>query len=248
MIIFPEPTTLNIVLYIAFGVLAASMGPFDYFGAMPMRYSKFRADKGIPSRAGMFMLYFLPLLAALEFALSYLTHPSLIQAIVLLSLLLHYTKRCLEVLFLHKYSGPMEVMTTLSIASFYTVLAAGSSALNASPLARADGLFWLGVVFFAAGEFFNFKHHKILADLRQKTDEYVIPRGGWFEWVACPHYFFELLAWLGLAFMSRHLFLYIAFVGMFGYLAARSIKTLAWYRAKFAEFPKERKALIPFLF
>ncbi len=86
-----------------------------------------------------------------------------------------------------------------------------------------------------------------MADLRQNTSGYVIPRGGWFEWAACPHYFFELLAWLGLALISSHLFVYIAFLGMFGYLLARSLKTLAWYRARFDGFPKERKALIPFL-
>ena len=131
-IILPEPTPLNIFLYLAFTALAAGMGPFDYFGAMPMRYSKFRGEKGIASRAGMFFLYFVPLLAALGFCLPYLTHLSLVQAILLLALLLHYAKRCLEVLFLHKYSGPMDVLTTLSIAGFYTLVAAGISALNAS--------------------------------------------------------------------------------------------------------------------
>lgn len=246
-IIFPEATPLNIILYTAFGALALSMGPFDYFGAMPMRYSKFRAESGIPSRAGMFLLYFVPLLAALGFSLPYLTHPSLVQTILLASLLLHYTKRCLEVLFLHKYSGPMEILTTLAITGFYTLVAAGASALNATPLARPDAWFWLGLLLFATGEALNFWHHKILANLRQNAAGYLIPHAGLFKLVACPHYLFELLAWLGLALISRHLFLFIAFVGMFGYLLARSIKTLAWYRAQLADFPKDRKALIPWL-
>jgi very-long-chain enoyl-CoA reductase len=192
-------------------------------------------------------LYFLPFLAALGLAWPYLTHLSLTQAIMLMALLLHYAKRCLEVLFLHKYSGPMDILTTLAIASFYTLVGAAASALNAAPLARPDGLFWLGAAFFVVGESLNFWHHKLLADLRQKTDLYLIPQGGWFAWVACPHYLFELLSWLGLALLSRHLFMYLAFVGMFGYLLARSLKTLAWYRAKFAQFPKNRKALLPFL-
>jgi very-long-chain enoyl-CoA reductase len=141
----------------------------------------------------------------------------------------------------------MDILTTLAIASFYTLVGAVASALNAAPLARPDGLFWLGAAFFVVGESLNFWHHKLLADLRQKTDLYLIPQGGWFAWVACPHYLFELLSWLGLALLSRHLFMYLAFVGMFGYLLARSLKTLAWYRAKFAQFPKNRKALLPFL-
>ncbi|MCG2785039.1 MAG: 3-oxo-5-alpha-steroid 4-dehydrogenase [Anaerolineae bacterium] len=246
-IFLPEPTLINFILYGAFTVLALSMGPFDYFGPMPMRYSKFRGEKGIFSRAGMFFLYFIPLLAALGFSIPYLTHPSLPQTILLLALLGHFAKRCLEVLFLHKYSGPMDFLTALSIAGFYSLVAAGTSSLNAAALDHPDGWFWLGTILFAAGETLNFWHHKLLADQRGNSREYVIPRGGLFGWVACPHYLFELLAWLGIALISRHLFVYISFVGMFGYLLARSLKTLAWYRAKFPDFPKERKALIPWL-
>lgn len=245
LILFPEPTSLNLALYAAFALLAIGMGPLDYFGPLTMRYSKFRGKSGISSRAGMFFVYFLPLLAALGFSLPYLSHLNLQQTIVLLALLGHFAKRCLEVLFLHKYSGPMDLLTTLTITGFYSLIAAGTSALNTAPLARADGLSWLGLAFFATGEFFNFRHHKILADLRGDGNNYVIPRGGLFEQVACPHYLFELLAWLGIALLSRHLFVYLAFLGMFGYLLARSLKTLAWYRAKFPHFPKERKALIP---
>ena len=247
MPILPEPTPLNLFLYGAFALLAAGMGPFDYFGPMPMRYSKFRGKSGISSRAGMFFIYFIPLLAALAFSRSYLTQPSLLQAILLLAVLGHFAKRCLEVLFLHKYSGPMDIFTTLSITGFYALVAAGIVSLNAAPLTRPDSLFWLGTLLFASGEALNFWHHKLLADLRGAGSEYVLPRGGWFERVACPHYLFELLAWLGIALLSRHLFAYIAFAGMFGYLLARSLKTLSWYRAKFPDFPKERKALIPWL-
>ncbi len=53
-IILPAATQLNLFLYITFGILAVSMGPIDYFGVMPMRYSKFRTKQGIPSRFGMF--------------------------------------------------------------------------------------------------------------------------------------------------------------------------------------------------
>lgn len=244
-ILLPDPAPLNLVLYAAFALLAVGMGPLDYFGLLTMRYSKFRGKGGISSRAGMFFVYFAPFLAALGFSLPYLSHLSLVQAILLLALLGHFAKRCIEALFLHKYSGPMDLPTTLLIASFYSFIAAGTSALNAAPLAHADGLFWLGLAFFAVGEFFNFWHHKILVGLRGESREYVIPRGGLFERVACPHYLFELLAWLGIALLSRHLFVYLAFLGMFGYLLARSLKTLAWYRAKFPDFPKGRKALIP---
>lgn len=246
--IIPEWTPLNLVLYLSFAGLALSMGLSEHFGLLTMRYSKFRPAQGIDSRLGMFLLYFFPLVAALGLALPELAQVSLVQAVVWSALSGHYAKRCLEVLYVHKYSGPMEGFTTFSIGGYYTLVAAGISFLNRWPLPQPDFFFWLGLVFFLGGAAGNYWHHRQLANLRGETRAYVLPRGGWFEYVACPHYFFEIVAWLGLALMSRHLFTGLACVGMTGYLAARSLKTLNWYRQKFPDFPPERKALIPFLF
>lgn len=245
--IFPTWNSVNLLLYAAFTLLALSMGIIEATGLKLMKYSKFRPQSGWHPRAGMFVLYFLPMLAALGVALPSLPGFSLVQAIVLAALLGHFGKRCLEVLFLHKYAGPIDPFTTLAIASFYTLLAGMLSFLNLQPLPAPDAWFWLGLLLFLAGETGNFYHHKLLADLRRETNDYVIPRGGWFEYTACPHYLFEIVAWLGMALLSRHLFAWIAWLGMTGYLLARSRNTLAWYRQKFPEFPKDRKALLPFV-
>ncbi|RPH56748.1 MAG: hypothetical protein EHM81_12675 [Chloroflexi bacterium] len=245
--IFPEWNTANILFHLFAAGMAISTSVGEYLGLTTLKYSKFRAEKGIDSRAGMFFLYFTPLAAALGLALPYIAHPGLIQAIVLAATCGHFAKRCLEVLFVHKYSGPMDVLTTLAIGSFYTFIAAALGALNARPLSQPDPWFWLGLVLFLLGETVNLRHHKILADFRKDTRDYVLPRGGWFDLVACPHYLFEIIAWVGIAFMSRHLFAWIALIGMAGYLLARSLKTLAWYRQKFPGFPRERKALIPYI-
>jgi hypothetical protein len=245
--LFPIWNTLNLVLYSGFALLAVSMGAGEFSGQMTMKYSKFRVEKGLDSRLGMLLLYLVPFLAALGFSLGYLATATLVQAIVLFAICGHFAKRCLEVLLVHKYSGPMELASTLMIGSFYTLVAASISALNTRPLPAADNVFWFGAVLFVCGETASFWHHKLLADLRQDTKEYILPRGGWFEYVACPHYLFEIIAWVGIVLLSRHLFTWIALLGMAGYLLARSLKTLAWYRQKFPNFPQERKALVPFL-
>jgi len=244
---FPEWTTFNIVSYSVLALLALGMGLGEYAGFSTLKYSKFRVEKGLDSRLGMFLLYFVPLLAALGLSFGYSATVTLVQAIVLVAICGHFAKRCLEVLFLHKYSGPIDLATTLMIGTFYTLIAGFISYLNHWPLPAADNLFWLGLLLFFFGETANFAHHKLLADLRKNTSEYVIPRGGWFEYVACPHYLFEIIAWIGILLLSRHLFALIALIGMSGYLLARSLKTLAWYRQKFPQFPQQRKALIPFI-
>src|SRR3546814_2289076 len=87
----------------------------------------------------------------------------------------------------------------------------------------------------------NFAHHKILADLREQQTSYFIPQAGWFRRVTCPHYCFEVVAWIGMALMSHQwAMLLLAFV-MHNYLAARAWKTRQWYRSRFPAYPPGRK-------
>ena len=246
---FPTDWNLvNILFYSVFGIFAVLLGFLDYFELLAMRYSKFSTGKGVPSRLGMFVLYFLPVITATVFALPYLASASLPQWLVFAAVFIHFAKRTYEVLFVHKYSGSMQPFTFVIIVVTYALIAGLISALNVQAIATLDALAIIGVVFFIIGQIGNFYHHKLLADLRKDGDGYHIPRGGWFERATCPHYFFELLAWLGILLLSRHLFTLLAFVAMFGYLTARSIKTRHWYQKRFPNYPKERKNMIPFVF
>ncbi|MBK9210922.1 MAG: DUF1295 domain-containing protein [Anaerolineales bacterium] len=110
-----------------------------------------------------------------------------------------------------------------------------------------DIWFYIGVVLFITGILGNFLHHKTLADLRKNTLDYIIPSGGLFDLVICPHYLFEIITWLGIFMISRHLASLLILIFIVGYLTARSIRTLKWYREKFTGFPPQRKALIPYI-
>jgi len=247
--IFPSNwTPFTIGFYVVFGAFALLLGVLDYYEWMPMRYSKFNLGAGVPSRLGMFILYFLPVLVATVCALPYLAHASAIQWVVFGAVLFHFGKRTLEVLFVHKYSGKIQPFTWGVIISAYALMGGLISWLNAETIPAMDALFYAGIIFIIIGEAANFYHHKLLAGLRQKEEGYHIPRGGWFEYATCPHYFFELLAWLGITLISRHLFTLLVFIAMLGYLTARSVKTRQWYVERFANYPKERKFMIPFIF
>jgi very-long-chain enoyl-CoA reductase len=247
--IFPSVwTPFTIGFYIVFGTFAVLLGFLDYYEFLPMRYSKFSTGKGVPSRLGMFILYFLPVVLATICALPYFATATPIQWIVFGAVVFHFGKRTLEVLFVHKYSGTMQPLTLGIIIAAYSLMGGLISWLNVEAIAKMDALFYLGIMFFILGEAGNFYHHKLLAELRKKEQGYYIPRGGWFEHATCPHYFFELLTWLGLVLVSRHFFTVLVFVAMLGYLTARSIKTRQWYRSRFPEYPKDRKFMIPFIF
>merc|ERR1712086_955457 len=114
----------------------------------------------------------------------------------------------------------------------------------------------LGTILFAVGLLGNLYHHYLLALLRSAgtsksgTKEYQAPRGGFFEFVAAPHYLFELIAWFGIAVASQQITSYLAFLGMVSYLTARSHNQNEWNKKKFDEndWPSSRKNLIPFVF
>lgn len=110
--------------------------------------------------------------------------------------------------------------------------------------------FLSGLVLFALGAAINQQSDAILRSLRRVPGEYKIPRGGMFEYVSGAHYFGELLEWLGFA-LALNAFS-MQGVAFFVYTASnlipRAVSHHAWYQTKFKDaYPKERKAVIPFL-
>jgi len=112
----------------------------------------------------------------------------------------------------------------------------------------------LSKALFGVGIAGNLYHHYLLANLRdsKNTDgpKYVAPKGGLFNYVAAPHYFFELLGWLGIAVVAQQMNAYLVFVCMTSYLAGRAYSQNGWNRSKFSEsdWPASRKNVIPFIF
>ena len=248
VIIMPEWNVASVAVYSLFALLCLSFGFLERKGWLTLNYSKFRTSHGISSRLGMFILYFLPMLTA-DLASFWLIHDaSLVQILVIAAINIHFLKRCLEVLYLHKYSGPINVATVIQIAAAYSLATFLLAYLNRSPIETVDTLFLVGMVLFGVGQIFNFYHHKLLADLRTDDKNYRIPSGGLFDLVTAPHYLMELSAWLGMALMSRHLAAYMVFVWTCSYLLARAMRTHEWYQEKFKDYPRERRVILPFLF
>lgn len=247
MIILPEWTPGTIVFYLLITAVTLSIGILDALGLSQVVYSKFRTGQGMDSRLGMVIIYSLPAAVGYFFAARYLDKATPIQWALFLAIEFHFVKRCLEVLFIHRYSGSIELRSVYAIAIFYSFITGYAAYLHNQTITRVDSLFEVGMGLFLVGEAVNFWHHKLLADLRKDTKKYRIPQGGLFAFVSCPHYLGELTAWLGLALMSRHLFLYIVFIGMAIYLVERALRTQTWYHKHFPNYPKSRKAILPFL-
>jgi 3-oxo-5-alpha-steroid 4-dehydrogenase 1 len=111
-----------------------------------------------------------------------------------------------------------------------------------------DPRFVAGVVFFLAGLVIHISSDRILQRLRPPgTREYHIPYSGLYRWVSCPNYLGEIIEWCGFALATWSVAGLSFAVFTIANLLPRAIANHRWYRETFADYPSDRKALIPYL-
>ncbi|NLG28817.1 MAG: DUF1295 domain-containing protein [Chloroflexi bacterium] len=109
-----------------------------------------------------------------------------------------------------------------------------------------DGRFIVGIALFLAGLGVNRAADATLRRLRAPGEiGYSIPYGGLYRWVSCPNYFGEIVQWVGWALATWSLPGLAFAVWTTANLAPRARSHHRWYREHFADYPPERKALLP---
>lgn len=250
-------TFFNNVLIGVF-IAAAGFAVFLMFVSAP--YGKQERDgwgPGIPIRWGWFLLEF-PSFAF--FAWFYLQSEHRFAAAPLILFVLwevHYIHRTfIYPLRLRAKPGAEE---KIIILLFGIIFNASNGYLNGHYIGQyADHLYtsaWLGDPRFIIGLslfIFGFaltKHSDALLRNLRKPGEtgYKIPVGGAFRWVSCPNYLGEIIQWGGFAMASWSLagLAFLAFTA--ANLIPRAISSHKWYLEKFGDYPKARKAVIPFI-
>ena len=170
--------------------------------------------------------------------------------------LLHFVKREFETVFIHKFSAAtMPVFNIFKNSAHYwglsgIVLAyftyapwARISTPNLAARPVNDYITNAGLLLFAVGELLNFNAHLCLSSLRPRDNptKRGVPRGFGFDWVTCPNYLFETMAWIGVWMVNRDLS-----TGLF--LGVAMIQMVLWAKKKerrlLKEFPGEYKKKI----
>lgn len=109
-----------------------------------------------------------------------------------------------------------------------------------------DPRFILGSAVFVIGYRINRKADAMLAALRKPGESgYKIPRGWLYEKVSCPNYLGEFTIWAGWAIATWSLAGLAFFLWTLANLLPRALQNHRWYHEKFADYPAERKAVIP---
>ncbi|GAA5901278.1 trans-2-enoyl-CoA reductase (NADPH) TSC13 [Sporobolomyces salmoneus] len=186
---------------------------------------------------------------------------SKMQTIALVLILIHYAKRELETLFVHRFSSAtMPILNIFKNSAHYWGLSGvllavplygpwnGQSRLSNSILSN-DKYLYFWVALWAYSEFSNLLTHLNLASLRPSgTKTRQIPRGYGFDSVSCANYWFESLAWFAFTGLTLNWAAGLFTAVAVGQMYVWAVKKHRRYRKEFGDkYPRGRKAMFPFI-
>lgn len=166
--------------------------------------------------------------------------------------LLHYFNRTFIFPFRIRTKGKRMPLIIVASAIFFNLINAG---LNGYFLAHFENYtlssfakwnFFLGIILFLAGFIINqISDHKLIHLRKPNETGYKIPKGFLFNYISCPNLFGELLQWSGFAIMAWNLPALTFLVWTCANLLPRATKHHQWYKSRFPDYPKKRKAIFP---
>ncbi|CEF70702.1 Sc2 [Strongyloides ratti] len=172
---------------------------------------------------------------------------------------IHYGKRLFETQFIHRFSnGTMPQFNLFKNCSYYWGFCAFMAYFINHPsyttpyFGNAQVYFGLGV--FILSELGNLSIHILLRNLRPEGSKVrKIPRPDGnpltllFNYVSCPNYSYEFYSWIGFTIMTQSLPSALFTIAGFVQMSIWALQKHRNYKKEFPDYPKNRKAIIPYL-
>mmetsp|Transcript_44876 Transcript_44876/g.43458 ORF Transcript_44876/g.43458 Transcript_44876/m.43458 type:complete len:202 (+) Transcript_44876:352-957(+) len=180
---------------------------------------------------------------------------SLNQKLGIAMVLIHYIKRELETLFVHRFSTDTMPFSNVFLNSFHYWVIFGFINMYfflhpdyTPPKWTSDNYLWISFACFLGFEFLNLMCHITMMNLRRPgTTERGIPRGWGFDTVSCANYLYETLCWILFAVQSNAVGAYIFLAISFFQMLDWALKKHKRYVEEFPNYPKNRKSMVPFI-
>ncbi len=250
-----ETSTFYIIVY-SWIALALIVFPILLFVAAPYgRHTRKGWGPMIPNHIGWILMELPAMLVFLWFAVSGSTPKSLVVWLFVLLYTTHYLNRSIIFPLRLKTRGKKMPLSVALMAITFNLV---NGFINGYYLGQihpqypdswpSDPRMISGLFLFIGGMIINLQSDEKLLSLRKnKHNGYQIPKGGLFEKVSCPNFFGEILEWLGFAVMTWSMAGLSFFIWTAVNLIPRALDHHKWYRANFSDYPKERKAILPYL-
>lgn len=254
-------TTLTLYESLLWAVFALTPVVFFVLRWMNAPYGRHRAGQSggwkIPTRAAWILM---EMPASVGFAVWFLMGPRAMSPLPLILFglwELHYLHRTfLYPLTIRVRPGASEAAWVVFSGFIFNLV---NGFLNATWLSSEaagytaawllDPRFIVGVVCFVAGFLVNRWADATLRGLRKPGETgYSIPTGGLYRWVSCPNYLGELVQWCGFALAAWSLPGLAFAVFTAANLVPRALANHRWYEKRFQDYPRNRRAIVPFVF
>lgn len=250
-----EKSIFNLVVYCWFGVGAVTLVSLFFITAPYGRHGRSGWGPAVGPRLGWVLMELLAVaIPAALFATSGRTGDAA-GAVFLVLWEIHYVQRTFVYpMLLPAGASPMPISIPLLAIVFnmFNGYLQGGWLYRVAPVHEvswlADPRFVAGAALFFTGMAINLHADHVLRNLRKPGETgYRVPHGGFYRLVSCPNYLGEVVEWAGWAIATWSLAGAAFAFWTAANLVPRAVAHHRWYREKFPEYPKERRAVFPFV-
>ncbi len=206
----------------------------------------------IPARLGWIVMESPCVILMIAYALIVRDQLNIIHQIFLLLWLAHYVHRTFIYPFAVEMTNPKMPISIALSAFFFNIVNVSIQAFGIFYFTEyssdwiSSPIFISGLTLFLIGMFINMKSDYYIASMKKiKGPGYHIPDGFLYKYISAPNYFGEIIEWIGWAILTWSISGVVFLIWVIANLFPRAISHHRWYKDKFDNYPKNRKAIIP---
>ena len=206
----------------------------------------------IPARLGWIVMESPCVILMIAYALIVRDQLNIIHQIFLLLWLTHYVHRTFIYPFAVEMTNPKMPISIALSAFFFNIVNVSIQAFGIFYFTEyssdwiSSPIFISGLTLFLIGMFINIKSDYYIASMKKiKGPGYHIPDGFLYKYISAPNYFGEIIEWIGWAILTWSISGVVFLIWVIANLFPRAISHHKWYKNKFDNYPKNRKAIIP---
>lgn len=244
--------TLNLICIIWSAVAVATFILLQFVTAPYGRHTAKGWGMEISNKAGWILMEIPSFLIILYFYLS--SNQSSYATLLSMLWLFHYLNRTFIFPFRIRTKGkkmPLAIVFSAVFFNFFNAGLNGYFLANFETYTTANFTSWnfiLGGFLFIIGFIINQISDHILINLRKPEETgYKIPKGFLFDYISCPNLFGEFVQWSGFALMAWNFPATTFLIWTVANLFPRALKHHKWYLENFKNYPKNRKAVLPWV-
>ena len=206
----------------------------------------------IPARLGWVIMESPSVILMIIYALIVRDQLQIIHKVFLLIWLTHYIHRTFIYPFLIEMTNPKMPISIALSAFFFNLVNVSIQAFGIFYFTEysenwiSSSTFIIGLSIFLLGMYINIRSDYIIVAMKKRNGPgYHIPQTFLYKYLSAPNYFGEIIEWLGWAILTWSVSGLVFLIWVIANLFPRAIAHHRWYKNKFDDYPKNRKAIIP---